>query len=312
MTLDRAFPARPVFLRAGQKPSLIPPIVGFLFCIGALVPALWEFGPGLIQDYAILTDLDPPQPRAAEGEIATIDEAIIKRTLHRSVAETHEFRCLGVQRIVRWCTAEIGHRVGLEWRRSQASYLFFDYHKSYVVGVVRAAGDPGKVAVAIGIEYYWSRVVMLAVLSVGLFAGAILSLGAVARARRGRAQVKAASRTPVRPVIVEVLAVTELRPQKRPKGKGKGATARPVARAWHYALPSGPVEQAGATVLPANNQPLFLSRSQGRTYALGAINKSMPTPVLLDQQLERLDLTKAEREGVWAWQSKFAASFPPC
>lgn len=309
MTLDRAFPARPIFLTAGPKPALLAPILGLLLCIGLLVPVLWTFGPGIIQDYAILSDLDPPQPQAAEGEVATIDDNVVKRTLHPSVAFTHKFQCTGIQRVIRWCTAEIGHRVGLEWRRTEATYLFFDYHKSYVAGAVRAAGDPKKVTTAMGIEYFWSRVIMIALLTVGLFAGAILAIGAIANSRRQRAEIKVARRMPVRPVIVEVRGVTEVSQKQKAKEKaGKGSGS---ARQWHYALPAAPDGQAGSTVLPGHNQPLFLSRSQGRTYALGAVNKMMPAPVLLDQRLERLDLTPSERDTVWAWQADFAASYPP-
>jgi hypothetical protein len=310
MTLDRAFPARPVFLSAGRKPSILAPMMALAFCIGALVPALWTLGPGLIQDYAILTDLDPLQPRSAEGEVASIDDPFIKRTLHPSVAFTHKFQCTGIERVIRWCTAEIGHRVGLEWRRTEATYLFFDYNKSYVVGVVRAAGDPSKVTTAMGIEYYWSRVIMLLVLAGGLFAGAIGSVGGIANARRQRAQVAAARRLAVRPVIVEVRGVTDIKPQPQRKSRRQKAIKALAARVWYYTLPGATDDKPSSTVLPANNQPLFLSRAQGRTYALGAINKVMRAPVLLDQRLERLDLTDAEREKMWVWQSEFAAAYP--
>ncbi|KFL25877.1 hypothetical protein JP74_16650 [Devosia sp. 17-2-E-8] len=154
---------------------------------------------------------------------------------------------------------------------------FVDFSsKDYDVQVVISGDKPELATLSLGLEMLWNRLAVFAVFVLIFIGGILAMLFQTFRSMQGNA----ALRTPAR--------ITELVPVAITAHHGQHFSYRGV----------GPAKQDKKTaqaVLDKGQEPLMAVDDKGEVRGVAARFENVALPVLLDANLERLDLTDAER-----------------
>jgi hypothetical protein len=258
--LAKALPDRPITVR---PPATIGPLSAFgLFAMlfGLLAGALAWLGPDLARDARIGRDL------VAASEARLVEARCRSRLAIVTVCDVTYARAgtggaSDAQRTLRYFFVA-GARAGAE-----------------PIALLSPRGDPATVTSDLGVEIFYPRLFVLALI-VALLAGFIaLSVGVIRQGRVTRIALAGLSGQPLQPIIVPL------------EGSIPVAHKR---RRWTYRYDDGGREERAFIELVAGNDPLFTS-ADGRT-ALALVRPDGGVPLLLDSALVSLDLTEAEKE----------------
>lgn len=250
-----ALPTRPLALR---RTGIIPGIFSYLG--GLLLLAVFVFlciwqGPGIVRDIIISRD-----PVIAQD------------------ADVRNGECESNRLIFVECSADIAYEVKGKHNEASIDLMFVDFHNGdYASEVVYSASSPRLATLQLGIDMLWNRIIFGAVLA-GV--AGIFSIGLFAQGARADIARLLARRTLVQtPVEVEITQTSTYMGGVRVQ----------------YTVPR-----------PGKKQPLTLHSQFKKTEApfmlASASNKALAllpqgskVPILLDDALDRIDLTAAER-----------------
>ncbi|GLQ11671.1 hypothetical protein GCM10007913_36030 [Devosia yakushimensis] len=180
------------------------------------------------------------------------------------------------------CEAHVTYTVKGKTFERDIELMFVDFNTGdYEVEVVRSGDKPQIVGLSLGLDMLWNRIIVGSgfVLLMGVLGAVLLFKGAQAD------QVRRLARKPLKLTAVPV-TVTSI---SNVLG-GKAVT---------YALPR-PGKKRGTNVtsrMGRKQEPFWLN---GDGQALAALHEGSKTPILLDAELTRLELTDEERRKIEA------------
>ncbi len=190
--------------------------------------------------------------------------------------------CRSRMAIAAQCSVQIAYDDAGTRRNEDVGIMFlsFDAGSDYYVDVVRSTTDPAQVTISLAVEKFWNRVALSGLITALLV---FLTYGGLKAFLRGRASAKAlrepARLTPMAATLVQQASGSFL---------GAGVS-------FQYVTPEGKTRKVGGW-LKRKEQPLFLPDGS----VLVAMPEGGKTPVLLDEGLQRVDLTEAERAEIFA------------
>ena len=178
------------------------------------------------------------------------------------------------------CEAHLSYAVDGQSYESDVELMFVDFHAGdYMVDLVRSGDDPALATMSIGIDKLWNRIGLLAFLLLCTLGGGLALLWQGARNMRAASMMAGSGRMTVVPVMIESVASSGNKTNITVRDP---AGARPKAK---YVSSFGKSEA-----------PLVLADGRGLAVRL----EGLQMPVLLDQALQRLDLTDTERAAALA------------
>ena len=192
------------------------------------------------------------------------------------------------------CEADLVYTYDGKTIESHTSFAFIDFSTSdYYVGVVISGDRPAMATLDLGLDMLWNRIAVGAgfvLLFVVLF---IVALRAYFRAARDNGRAKRGGT--VTPVAVEMTQNSKVLGGRvvgyRIPATGKGKRAAAAAR------------------FKKNQGPIILNGADGNVYAVGALMEGIDNPILLDEELTRLDFSEDERAAFNARLDEGSASF---
>ena len=194
--------------------------------------------------------------------------------------DVRDGRCTTRKAVFTDCKARLVYSYQGRDYDKEVEIMFVDFHiGDYDTGLVIAADHPELATMTLGLDKLWNRIITLLVF-VSLLGA--LSLGMVFLALR-IVRVKAQLKQPARlmPIPVEVTAFNRNR-------KGLFVT-------YTDTIAGDRTKRSAYTRLLPRQEPLIIGETKGRAVAMAVRHGNTALPVLLDERLERLELTQAER-----------------
>ncbi|MGV1914297.1 hypothetical protein [Rhizobium sp. 22-785-1] len=257
MTLpDVKLPARPLILKRGV---LSVPFAYYFSPPILLAIAIFMFvaeGPGIIRDYKI-------SQNPVEIENGDLNGS-----------------CKTRKGIFTTCTAKLAYDYEGKHYISDVEVMFIDIHSGdYEAGLVISGSDPALATISLGLDMLWNRIITLAVLTVLLGFGGLALMMALVRYFRARAKLGEAQ-----PLIL--LPVALINATKKRGG---------VLLTYSDTIREDKTKRQSFSLMRKDEVPLIIGQSEKHDIALATWQKDSPLPVLLDDRLERIEMTEAER-----------------
>lgn len=251
-----AFPTRPMRVK---RHGMMHPFVMFiatLVGLGIIAMVIISATPGILRDWEIAKD------------------PVIARQ-----ASVSNGKCTTRQAVFTDCKVTVNYSIAGNRTRTQLEFAFFDIHSGdYTVQVITSASKPELVTVDLALDKLWNRIITATFLSL-IGAGLTLAgLWGMAKQMNVRRAFRAFNDKSLRAVPVEIISLS--------KNYGMHtAVYRFDARGKKHKLSTGLRKQV----------PFYLNAEAGDTTALGVTDQYGDYVLLLDEALERLDFTDAER-----------------
>lgn len=262
--LEQAFPRRAIQVKNSGLSGGIVLSFAMLVCMALGAFLLWYQGPGILRDYKI-------------SQHPIVDEN----------ASLRKGECKTRQLIMTDCKADIVFKdsTGKSVQES-VSFMFFDMKSGgYDVEIVRSGDDPSLVTLDLGVEKLWDRIFTLAVFTVLLIGGAIAVFVAMLRTRGLNKKMR--KPLPLKPVAVSVTGIQ----------KNYG-----IRNVFYSYINEAGKKKKRASRFSKKEEPFYLSVAAGananETPALAVLPQGCDVPVLLDENLDRLDLTADEKQAI--------------
>lgn len=253
-----AFPRRPLRITGTGAPSALLPFgIALALLAATIVLAIWTT-PAFVRDWGIMQNP------------VVVPNAQIRRA-----------KCTTRKLFFVDCEADIAYTVDGQRYSDSRSIFFFDMHSgSYSSSVVRSATRPQDATLSMAIDYFWSRVALVAVV------GGLMVLGVGAGFLTGSRNLRMGRATSSEAGEVQAVPVELTEAKKGWFGRSAFSFKAPVAgKVRKFTSRFGKGEEPFAT-------------ADGTCWA--AIPAGSPTAILLDRDLARLDLSDDERGRIWA------------
>ncbi len=194
------------------------------------------------------------------------------------------------------CSAHLKYVYKGQSYEKDIEIMFVDAHAGdYETDLVISGDHPELATLSLGIEKLWNRIITLAAF-VALLGGACIAMVfQILRIWRARAQLRHPAQ--LVPVPVEITAFDRRRKRLTVTYADKIA-GRKTGRVAHTRFEPG-------------QEPLLVGEKDGKTVALAVWHGSTALPVLLDERLERIDMTAGERATILAPLGAELAAHPP-
>lgn len=249
-------PARPLSLKRG----VISVPAAYYFSIPVLlvitVVLLVAEGPGVLRDYQISRD-------PLEIESGDINGS-----------------CKTRKAIFTNCEAELSYEHGGVSYKKDVEVMFVDFHSGdYETGLVISAKNPELATISLGLDMLWNRIITLGVFVALLGFGCFALLLALIRTLRARLRLRHPAPLTVIPVALTAVA------EKRSR----------LFVTYADTVREGKTKRQSFTYLERGRIPVVVGHTGKHDVALAVWHGETPLPVLLDDQLERIDLSEQER-----------------
>ena len=262
--LENAFPRRAIQIKNTGLSGGIALSFAMIVCLALGIFLLWYQGPGILRDYKI-------------SQNPVVDDN----------ASLRKGECKTRQLIMTDCKADIIFKDSAgKTAQESVSFMFFDMKSGgYDVEIIRSGDDPSLVTLDLGVEKLWDRIFTMAVFTVLLIGGAIAVLFSMIRVRR-------LNRKMSKPLVLKPVSVMVT-----------GIQSNYGMRNVFYSF----IDQAGkkkkrASRFKKKEEPFYLSVAAGtkgdEISALAVLPQGCDLPVLLDENLDRLDLTAQEKQAI--------------
>lgn len=254
-------PSRPLSLKRG----VISVPAAYYFSIPVLVAILAVMlvaeGPGILRDYQISKD-----PLEIEsGDITG--------------------SCKTRKAIFTTCEADLSYEhAGVSYKKD-VEVMFVDFHSGdYETGLVISARNPELATISLGLDMLWNRIITLGVFVALLGFGSLAMLFALIRVVRVRLQLRQPAPLTVIPVALTAVA------EKRSR----------LFVTYADTVREGKTKRQSFTHLERGRIPVVVGHTGKHDVALAVWHGKTALPVLLDDQLQRIDLSEQERAQAFA------------
>jgi len=249
-------PPRPLKLKRGVLSIPFAYYFSPLILLALAVFMLWAEGPGIIRDYKI--SQNPVE----------IDDGDLNGS------------CKTRKAVFTTCNAKLSYDYEGKHYDSDVEVMFVDMHSGdYEAGLFISASDPQLATISLGLDMLWNRIITLAILFVLLGFGGIALLSALVRFFRAKAKLGEAQ-----PLTLLPVALTNAT-------KKRGG----LFLTYSDTIRDDKTKRQSFSLLGKDEVPFIIGQSEKHDIALAAWQKNSPLPVLLDDRLERIELTDAER-----------------
>ncbi len=189
------------------------------------------------------------------------------------------------------CEAKVSYSVSGRTYERKVSFAYLDIDSApKSVSVVYSASDPALATLDVAVDKIWHEVGALAAFEALLAGLGIACLVQMVRNSRVRRAILSLSGKRLNPVIVNVAEVKE-----------NGAFRTLIK--YHV-----PGKSLATTSMGRKALPFYLDLSPDNTMAVALTDSRGETVLLLDEKLERLDFTKAERTALYTARTQQAQS----
>ena len=249
-------PSRPLSLKRG----VISVPAAYYFSIPVLLAILVVMfvaeGPGILRDYQISKD-------PLEIESGDINGS-----------------CKTRKAIFTTCEADLSYEhAGVSYTK-EVEVMFVDFHSGdYETGLVISAKNPELATISLGLDMLWNRIITLGVFVALLGFGGLAMLFTLIRVLRVRLQLRHPAPLTVIPVALKAVA------EKRNR----------LFVTYADTVRDGKTKRQSFTHLELGRIPVVVGHTGKHDVALAVRHGNSALPVLLDDQLERIDLSNEER-----------------
>jgi len=253
---DIKLPPRPLKLKRGVLSVPFAYYFSPVILLAIAIFMLVSEGPGIIRDYKISQNPVEIENGDLNGSCKT----------RKAVFTT--------------CNAKLTYDYQGKRYNSDVEVMFVDIHSGdYEAGVFISGSDPQLATISLGLDMLWNRIITLAIFAFLLGFGGIALLLALVRYFRARA--KLAEAQPITLLPVALTGVTK-------KRGGFFLTYSDTIR-------EDKTKRQSFSLMGKDETPLIIGQSEKHDIALAAWQKDSPLPVILDDRLERIEMTEAER-----------------
>lgn len=184
--------------------------------------------------------------------------------------------------VLNMCSADVSYTFLGESHAKSIHIAFVDFSSSgYSTGVVVSRTRPELATLSLGLDMFWSRVIVFAAVAVLILWGALSSLMSGRRALAANAAARAGG--------TASLAFVEIRNSQRVRG----------GDVYTYAEAGG-TGPAMTTRFGRGEEAYTVADGSGQVMGLALKLDNVATPVMLDDQLTRFDFSETERAAIRA------------
>lgn len=262
-------PSRPLSLKRG----VISVPAAYYFSIPVLLVILAVMlvaeGPGILRDYQISKD-------PLEIESGDINGS-----------------CKTRKAIFTTCEADLSYEhAGVSYTK-EVEVMFVDFHSGdYETGLVISAKNPELATISLGLDMLWNRIITLGVFVALLGFGSLAMLFTLIRVLRARLQLRHPAPLTVIPVALTAVA------EKRSR----------LFVTYADTVRDAKTKRQSFTHLERGRIPVVVGHTGKHDIALAVWHGNTALPVLLDDELERIDLSNEERAQALASTAPMVAS----
>ena len=171
--------------------------------------------------------------------------------------------------------------------------MFVDFHTGdYETGVVISADQPDLATISLGLDMLWNRIITLAAFAILLGGGSLAMIFLALRILRVRGQLRRPAT--LTPIPVEITAMDTKRNR--------------LAVTYADKLSERKTKRVVYTRFEAGQEPIIVGETGSNAVALAVWHGKTSLPVLLDDRLERIDMSDRERADALAPLLAAAAS----
>jgi TRAP-type C4-dicarboxylate transport system permease small subunit len=194
------------------------------------------------------------------------------------------------------CEAHLKYAYNGQTYDKDVEIMFVDIHAGdYDTDLVISGDHPELATMSLGLDMLWNRIITLAVFVALLGGTCIAVIFQILRVWRVRRQLHRAAR--LEPVPVEITAF-QRRGKRLTVTYADKIEGRKTGRTAHTNFEHG-------------QEPLIVGEKGGKAVALAIWHGNTALPVLLDDRLERVDMTMQERAGILAPLTAELGTHPP-
>jgi len=248
-------PARPLALQPG---AISIPLAYYFSTPVLLAIAIFMVvmeAPGILRDYTISQN-----PLAVEGNI--------------------DGSCKTRKAFFTTCKVDLSYeREGQRYARN-VEVMFVDLHSGdYETGLVVSADHPELATITLGLDMLWNRIITLAVFTLLLGGGSLAMIFLAIRIARARGRLRHPA--PLTVIPVEIMGM-ETKRGRLAVTYADRLSERKTGRVAHTRFESG-------------HEPIIVGDAGSHPVALAVWHGATSLPVLLDDRLERIEMTPEER-----------------
>ncbi|WP_421593826.1 hypothetical protein [Shinella sp. M27] len=261
-------PARPLAIKSG----VISIPFAYYFSIPILL-AIAVFmamteGPGILRDYTISQN-----PLVIDGTIGG--------------------NCTTRKAVFTTCEVDLSYQHDGQRYEKEVEVMFVDFHTGdYETGLVVSADHPDLATISLGLDMLWNRIITLAAFTLLLGGGGLAMIFLALRILRVRGQLRHPA--PLTVIPVEITGID--------KKRGR------LAVTYADRLSERKTKRVAFTRFENGEEPIIVGDAGSNAVALAVWHGKTALPVLLDDRLERIDLTAQERADALAPLHAAAAS----
>lgn len=212
-------------------------------------------GPGILRDYTISQN-----PLVIDGNIGG--------------------SCTTRKAIFTTCEVDLSYEHGGQRYEKDVEVMFVDFHTGdYEAGLVVSADHPDLATITLGLDMLWNRIITLAAFTLLLGGGGLAMIFLAIRILRVRGQLQHPK--PLAVIPVEITGMD--------KKRGR------LAITYADRLSEGKTKRVAFTRLEAGQEPIIVGDAGSNAVALAVRHGNTALPVLLDDRLERIEMSDKER-----------------
>lgn len=213
-------------------------------------------GPGIVRDYTISQNPFVIQNGDING----------KCTTRKAVFTT--------------CEVDLAYEYDGRKYEKDVEVMFVDFHAGdYETGIVISADKPELATISLGLDMLWNRIITLAAFVLLLGGGGIAMIFLTMRILRVRAQLRRPAL--LTPVPVEITAIDKKRAR--------------LAVTYADRLSDRKTKRVAYTHFEPGQEPIIVGDAGNNAVALAVWHANTSLPVLLDDRLERIEMSDQER-----------------
>lgn len=191
------------------------------------------------------------------------------------------------------CEVDLTYDHGDQRYEKNVEVMFVDFHSGgYETGIVISADDPELATISLGLDMLWNRIITLAVFAVLLGGGGLAMIFLVLRILRVRGQLRHPA--PLTVIPVEIMGIDKRRNR--------------VSVTYADRLSERKTKRVAFTRFEEGQEPIIIGDAGKNAVALAVWHGNTSLPVLLDDRLERIEMSEQERADALAPLYAAAAS----
>ncbi|WP_439617877.1 hypothetical protein [Shinella sp.] len=202
-------------------------------------------------------------------------------------------KCTTRKAVFTTCEVDLTYDYDGQRYEKDVEVMFVDFHTGdYETGAVISADQPDLATISLGLDMLWNRIITLSAFAILLGGGSLAMIFLALRILRVRAQLRHPA--VLTPIPVEITAIDNKR--KR------------LSVTYADRLSERKTKRVAYTRFEAGQEPIIIGDAGNNAVALAVWHGNAALPVLLDDLLERIDMSDQERADALAPLLAAAAS----